>query len=196
MLSYRDVKIRACPRVYAPAEDSFLLADAIDAKPGEAVLDMGTGTCILGIIAAKKAKRVVAVDVSDAAVRCAEGNAVLNDALNMVVRKSDLFSHVSDAFDLILFNPPYLPTETCEQRDEVSLAWDGGEGGREVIERFLEEVVGHVVPGGRLLMGGSTLSGYERSMEMLEERGFDVCLAASVKLGFEVLVVVRAVYGF
>src|SRR3990170_2096091 len=100
MLSYRDVKIRACPRVYAPAEDSFLLADAIDAKPGETVLDMGTGTGILGLIAAKNAKHVIAVDISDGALRCAEGNAVLNDALNMVVRKSDLFSHVSDAFDL------------------------------------------------------------------------------------------------
>ena len=63
--------------VYEPAEDSFLFAENLDVKEGERVLDVGTGCGILGIIAAKKAGEVVAVDVNPYAVRCAKENARL-----------------------------------------------------------------------------------------------------------------------
>src|SRR4030067_1422533 len=63
--------------VYEPAEDSFLFAENLNVKEGEQVLDMGTGCGILGIIAARDAVSVLALDVSPYAVRCSRKNAVL-----------------------------------------------------------------------------------------------------------------------
>src|SRR3972149_4355762 len=61
--------------VYEPSEDSFLFAENLDVKEGERVLDMGTGCGIVGVLAARKACEVVAVDVNPHAVRCARENA-------------------------------------------------------------------------------------------------------------------------
>jgi release factor glutamine methyltransferase len=157
---------------------------------------MRSGTGLLGLIAAKTAKDVLAVDINDSAVRCTKENAQLNGFKNFKVIKSDLFSRVSGRFSLIIFNPPYLPTEGLEPKDEVSLAWDGGRSGRRVIDRFLAEVKEHIVPRGRLLMIGSSLSNYERTMEVLDMQGFKVSIKAMKKLDFESLVLIHAIYDF
>lgn len=61
-----------CEDIYEPAEDTFLIAKNLHVKEDDVVLDMGTGYGILGILAAKKAKKVVAVDINPHAVRCAQ----------------------------------------------------------------------------------------------------------------------------
>ncbi len=78
--------------VYDPAEDSFLFAENFEVKEGEQVLDLGTGCGLLGILAAKKAERVVAVDFNPFAIRCCKGK--FNDSMVYVVK-------------LILFKPAY-----------------------------------------------------------------------------------------
>ncbi|RMF89747.1 MAG: methyltransferase domain-containing protein [Methanobacteriota archaeon] len=194
MTCYDGVEIRMLPGVYEPAEDTFLLAKEIDARPGERVLDMGTGSGLLGLIAARKGASVLAVDINPQAVECAQRNARLNGLEDFHARRSDLFSGVEGRFDLIIFNPPYLPTEEGEPRDLEALAWDGGSSGREVIDRFLRDVRGYLLPGGRVLMLGSSLSGHEKTAGVLRNQGFCVSPLSSLRLDFEELVVIRAVY--
>jgi release factor glutamine methyltransferase len=191
-----DVKIKGCPEVYLPSEDSFLLAEALDVDSGASVLDMGCGSGFLGLVAARTAGRVLSVDINQSALECTEQNARLNGIKNLEVRRSDLFSCVPESFDLIIFNPPYLPTEADEPRDAVSLAWDGGRSGREVIDRFLVDVSGHLNPGGVVYLLGSSLSDYEKTISVLKDSGFQISIAASKKLDFEELVVVHAIYDF
>jgi release factor glutamine methyltransferase len=192
MLTYSGLRIKQCEGVYAPADDSLLLADNLVAGIGERVLDMGTGTGLLGLIAAKYGGQVVAVDLNERALKCAKENAKLNGIRNFKTRKSDLFSKVPEKFDLIIFNPPYLPTEDWEPKDEEAISWDGGRSGREVIDRFLKDVKDHLVRGGRILMVGSSLSNYEKTISILKGQGFRISLLASRKLDFEELVVIRA----
>jgi release factor glutamine methyltransferase len=79
--------------VYEPAEDSFLFAENFAVDEGERVLDMGTGSGLLAVVAAAKGGRVVAVDVNPYAVRCARNNAVLNNVRgNVAFLRSDLFA--------------------------------------------------------------------------------------------------------
>jgi len=75
---FADYGFHVSGNVYEPAEDSFLFAENLAVKEGEIVLDMGAGCGILGIIAAEKAAKVVAVDINPYAVRCAKENAKLN----------------------------------------------------------------------------------------------------------------------
>lgn len=98
--------------MYAPQEDTALLAGALSEEPllpGADVLDVGTGTGALALEAARRGTRVTAVDVSWRAVCSARLNA-WRERLPVRVHRGNLFAPVhGQSFDLILTNPPYVP---------------------------------------------------------------------------------------
>ena len=119
-------------QVYKPDADTYLLLDAARAevKAGDRVLEIGTGS---GLIAAELAKvtGVVATDINPHAVLCARKRGV-------DVVRSDLFCGIRSTFDLIVFNPPYLPTQPEEMIDDwLEHALNGGLNGRTVIRAVL-----------------------------------------------------------
>lgn len=135
--------------VYNPAEDSYLLLRCLDVEKGQHLLDMGTGTGILALHAARQGARVTAADKSLQAVRNARYNARLN-GLSLKVVHSDLFSSLPETFDLIAFNPPYLPSSCTRE------PWEGGAGGTAVIRSFLQQAASHLRPGGHIYLVVST----------------------------------------
>ncbi|MFH0818220.1 MAG: HemK2/MTQ2 family protein methyltransferase [Candidatus Micrarchaeota archaeon] len=189
-VSFEDLVFDVFPGVYAPAEDSFMLAGQIKSLEGD-LLDVGTGCGILAIIA--KGSKATGVDMNPNAVKNAKANAKKNksDAKFFV---SDLFGNVSGKFDFIAFNPPYLPTSEEERlpRPE-NLAYDGGESGRDLIDRFLEEFKEHLKDDGKLLMLLSSLSDNGETVEKLGEMGFTCEALAKRHVGlFEELSILRA----
>jgi release factor glutamine methyltransferase len=182
--------------VYEPAEDSFLFAENLIVEEDDVVLDMGTGCGILGVVAAEKASRVVAVDVNPYAVRCALENAELNgvsDRLFFV--QGDLFSAIrfGERFDLILFNAPYLPSGDSEDDSWLGRAWCGGVTGRRVIDRFVLGVPKYLKREGRVLLMQSTLSGCDETMRKFGENGLKASVVARRDLPFfETIVLVGA----
>jgi methylase of polypeptide subunit release factors len=115
------------------------------------VLDMGTGSGVCALAAARFARRVVAVDINSAAVRCAEMNALLNHREERIeVRHGDLFTPVrEERFDLILFNPPFLRGIPRDDRDR---AWRSND----VAERFAAGLGAHLNPGGFAMNSAGT----------------------------------------
>ncbi len=146
--------------VYPPSEDSILLARFVKERAKGYVLDLGTGSGIQGIIAAKKkcVEQVMAVDVDEDAIKIAKKNAELNGVSEkMKFEISNLFEAVSGEFDTIIFNPPYLPEEGWE--DEKTKRWTvGGPTGKEIIIEFLEQSVNYLKEDGEILMVFSSLS--------------------------------------
>src|SRR4030067_3749834 len=128
--------------VYEPAEDSFLFADNLIANEDDAVIDMGTGCGILGIIAAGKGAKVLAMDINPWAVQCTKKNASLNHVSEkMSCVQGDLFSPIrKDArFDVIMFNAPYLPSERDDACSWLERAGPRGQWGRHTIDSFLKD---------------------------------------------------------
>jgi release factor glutamine methyltransferase len=193
MLNYQGMEFLICENVYEPAEDTFLLADNLLVKKSDNVLEIGAGTGIIAIIASKKAKKVVAVDINRYAVECARKNTEINLAC-VDIRWGDLFDPVDDEkFDLILFNTPYLPIEEAELvDDDLEAAWNGGKDGRFVINRFIEGLIEHLNPGGRVQLVQSSLSNVEETIGRLMELGFEVSVTDSERFFFEEVVVLTA----
>lgn len=145
--------------VYEPAEDSHLLIQAVEVTGNERALDMGCGCGIVALHLAREGCRVVAADISEHAVENTRMNAEKN-GLTIQAITSDLFAEIEGIFDVITFNPPYLPTEN------EHLAWDGGREGIEVMARFLHEAHGHLSENGRIYMVMSSLGNVEKLMKM------------------------------
>ena len=183
--------------VYEPAEDSFLFAENLTVRRGCKVVDMGTGCGILAVIAAKKAGKVVAIDINPYAVKCAKNNAEMNGVGNRVsFINGDLFAPLvaRKEFDLILFNAPYLPSEENEKNSWTGWAWAGGVSGRKVIDRFLHEVPEHIRSNGEIMLMQSTLSNVEQTLQHLEEEGLEASVVAKQDLPFfESIVLLRGV---
>ena len=173
--------------VYEPAEDTFLLLRAAlrEVGPADCVLEMGCGRGLISRELTSKARRVIATDINPHALRMAR-------KMGIWAVRADLFRGIGARFDLILFNPPYLPTEPQDKVDGwLNLAFDGGVSGRGTINPFLEDLRDHLAPGGRALLLVSTLSGLSEIEEKARSEGLEAMVVAREKYFFEELVVLR-----
>lgn len=137
-----EIKIVTFDGIYEPAEDSYMLIESINARKGEKALDMGCGTGIVALHLAKYCD-TLAVDLNEEAVKNAEYNALLNK-IKIRLARSNLFSNIKEKFDLIAFNPPYLPTYN------ENVAWDGGRNGIEIITKFFMKAKNYLDKNGRI----------------------------------------------
>jgi release factor glutamine methyltransferase len=172
--------------IYAPSDDTFLLLEAIATMPVEGirVLDIGTGSGVLGLFCAARGARVTATDIDDSALRHAQKAAqALGLSIHAVV--SNIFSNVHGRFDLIIFNPPYLPSSAIEDRTV-----DGGAHGTVLSKRFLAGLKDHLEWNGIALLLVSSLN--DASFHLpIENPHFNYEAVAKRSLFFEELKVLR-----
>jgi release factor glutamine methyltransferase len=159
-----------------------LLAEAVAAEDvdGARVMDLCTGSGFVAVAAARAgAAEVVAIDVSRRAVLAARLN-LLTAGPRTLVRRGDLFgADPGGLYDLIVSNPPYVPSENAELPTRgVARAWDGGHDGRIVVDRICREAPRRLRPGGRMLMVHSQVTDHERTIEMLEREGLEASVVA------------------
>jgi release factor glutamine methyltransferase len=176
------VRVIVFPGVLRPPSDSALLGGVLARLAGDltgrAVLDLCSGTGILGLTAARLGARVTAVDISRRAVACARLNARLNH-LALEVLRGDLFEPVRGRrFDAIVSNPPYIPAPPGDAPRGAARAWDAGPDGRVFIDRICERAAEHLQPGGRVLLVQSSLARPEQTRRRLAEHGFEPAMVA------------------
>jgi len=147
--------------IYQPAEDSYLLSEILkrEIPPllqeniGLTFLEIGSGSGIhletaynLGI----KKENIFSCDLDPASVsHC--------NSLGFNCIKSDLFKAFTGRFDMIVFNPPYLPEDIREPED-YKIATTGGKKGGEVVNRFLKAAKEHLNPNGKIFLLTSSLT--------------------------------------
>ena len=189
-----DFIINTDDNVYIPAEDSYLLADNLQIKNGQSVLEIGTGSGIVAMYASKLTDNITVTDINFDACELARKNFEANGIGNIEILFGNLFEPVKNRkFDVILFNTPYLPTEDGEVlEDTINYAFDGGLNGRKVIDLFLNEVGNHLNDGGIVQMIQSSLSGNEETLEKLDNLGFIAEIAASEHFFFEDITLINA----
>jgi len=94
-----------------------------------------------------------------------------------------------------LFNAPYLPDEEDEKskpKNLIEYAWSGGKKGREIIDRFIQQVSKHLKPGGRVLLVQSTLSDVEKTIREFHKQGLQARVIDERKTFFETITLIEA----
>jgi len=175
-------------QVYQPEADTCLMLKAAksEVRAGERVLEIGAGS---GVIAADLARvaLITATDINPHAVRSTHEKGV-------DVIRTDLFSGICGKFDLVIFNPPYLPTMPEERIDDwLEKALDGGPTGRVTIERFIGGLERALAEGGRALLLISSLTDKEQVVNLCSENGFSSSVIAKLPVEGEVLLVLKIV---
>ncbi|MFF4220384.1 HemK2/MTQ2 family protein methyltransferase [Streptomyces nondiastaticus] len=180
------------PGVYPPQEDTLLLAAALRRErlpPAARVLDVGTGSGALAVAAARHgAAEVTAVDVCGRAVLTARLNGLLAGCRIRTVRGDLLCPVAGERFDLVVANPPYVPTPPAPRPSRgIARTSDGGEDGRTVLDRLCAEVPAALRPSGVLLLVHSALCGVRPTLALLAAAGLraEVADRALVPLGPE-----------
>ncbi len=172
--------------VYDPKEDSQLLAAAVRKYAYSKVLDIGTGSGILAITAAKKreVKSVVAADVNNDALKFAATTAAKEGVKRKIkFAKSDLFSNITGKFDTIVFNPPYLP----QDKGITDAAIYGGKHGYEILERFLNSCVSYLNKNGIILIVFSSRTNKQKVDGIIEANCLEFEELQQKRIFFETL---------
>ncbi|MDD6213537.1 MAG: peptide chain release factor N(5)-glutamine methyltransferase [Clostridiales bacterium] len=173
-------------RVLVPRQDTEKLVELVleDQKNSQQentrLLDMCTGSGCIAVSLALLGEfsEVVAVDISEDALKVARENARINECSKIEFRQSNLFEALEgEQFEMIVSNPPYIPTGELdhlmpEVRDhDPWLALDGKEDGLYFYRRLAEECPRHLVPGGKIFWEIGCDQG-EAVKELLQEAGF------------------------
>lgn len=158
-------KIKVDERVLIPRPETEELAMMAVAslEEGQSVLDLCTGSGAIAVAVYKESEKrgkkvqVTAVDISEDALTLAKENAEQNGA-DIRFLQSDLFTRIRGRFDVIVSNPPYIPSAEIEtlQREvkdfEPRLALDGGADGLDIYRKIAEDAFKYLNRGGMLLL--------------------------------------------
>lgn len=179
---------RGMVTIYEAAEDSRLLATASTERiTDERVLEVGVGSgYVISRIATETDADVVGSDINPEACRKTRASGI------EVVRGNLLEPFVADSFDVVVFNPPYLPTPPEQEWDDpLEYALSGGEDGRRVIRPFLVDLGRVLRSDGRAFVLVSSLTDIDAVMELAENAGLIASEIESESFPYERLVVLK-----
>lgn len=143
--------------VLIPRSDTEILVETVlnklDSNGAYKILDIGTGSGAVHISLAHfmKNSEFVSVDISDIPIEIAKKNAIINNVSNRITYyNSDLFENIKEKFNVIVSNPPYIPTEVIDGlQNEVSfepkIALDGGKDGYDFYKRIIIEAKDYLI---------------------------------------------------
>ena len=161
-----EIELEVNEHVFPPSANGSFYAESIKVNAGETVIDIGTGSGVLGIFAAKAGAIVYATDIDRYAIEAAGRNASLNK-VEVEFSRGALFAAWDKKFDVIVAN---LPNEIIHQTylddvgDELAATFDGGEGGNEHILGLLKVAKRHMHAKSRLYLPVHTLTDYHQTL--------------------------------
>ncbi len=212
-----------CPfeDVYAPSDDTYLIIDyfkdninenyfdGLDIKNIKNILDMGTGTGIIALFLheVKKKKsnfspRIFASDILENAIKCAKLNEVFNNLKKSVTFiHSDLFKNfpvsLKNSFNVIIFNPPYLPSfkfnNKVQVKNIIDNSWEGGKKGFELFLEFILQAKPFINLNQKFYIYyiSSSISNFQDINEQLEKSGFKNKTLKKKRIFFEDIILNR-----
>ncbi|MBO3839631.1 MAG: methyltransferase [Thermoproteota archaeon] len=178
------------PGVYPPAEDSYLLLNAVKNARAKKALEIGCGCGLISMILARNSEEVFAIDVSREACANTLQNSKRNGLEGIIhVINGDMATAFRRGlgFDLVVSNPPYLPVEQSAEED---VSWAAGRD-NSFSKKLLENTLPLLSDNGIMLIVQSSLSDLGGLKRLVEEKGFKMEEASHEKFFFERIIVFK-----
>src|SRR5580700_1512505 len=175
------------PKLFLTSEFFARFLSTIDLE-GKHVADVGTGSGILALAAARAGATVVALDINPMAVNAAADNARANGLGDRVTAvRSDLLSALAPGFqfDVIISNPPFF---SGEPRDIADRAWVAGPGYRDIMSLF-EQAHRRLKPSGTMYVLLSSDSDLHFLGKLIAKAGFRARIAAEFSIMIESMII-------
>ncbi|NWZ26975.1 HEMK2 methyltransferase, partial [Asarcornis scutulata] len=191
--------------VYAPAEDTFLLLDALE-RDAARLRDAGIAICLeigsgSGVVSTFLASIIgsgalyLCTDINPMAAYCTLETALLNNVhLQPVITDlvNGLSPRLNGKVDLLLFNPPYVVTPSEEVKSHgIEASWAGGKRGREVMDRVFPLVADLLSPGGLFYLVTIKENNPDEILETMKKHGLEGIQALSRQAGQEMLTILK-----
>lgn len=207
ILNFKQYSLDIPARVYLPSDDTDLMIEVLDAeiiksnKTFDSAIELGSGNGFLSLEIYDNVKEIISTDINPIVI-----DYLLNvkEQYNLEKQKitySNLFDSIDEKkkFDLIIFNPPYVPSEEIlsEDDDEINgydLAVNGGERGREIIDLFIEQLPKHLKETGICYFLVSSLNDVSEIIKNFLEIKLTAKIIDSKKLFFEELFVLKIIW--
>lgn len=170
----QDIELDLDDNVFSPSSHgSAALGSVIKINPGEMVLDIGTGTGLLAILAAKLGGKVTAVDVMPEAISLARRNAEKNN-VSLDIKTGSLFAPVGgNIYDVIIANVPQenlSPTIINSLPPEQVAGMHGGENGNEILLKLLHLAPAFMHKKSRLYVVVYSMSDFRKSLTEITQK--------------------------
>jgi release factor glutamine methyltransferase len=195
---YGRGKVRVLGKTYETSKNVFnpkyyytseFMARHINAKPGDIILDIGTGSGIQAVTAGVTASKVTAIDINPEAVSYAQKNVKRSGLEHKVsVMEGDLFSSLKkqETFSVILFTPPYLEGLPGTFFEHALFDPD-----KKLLTRFFNEARHYLKPGGYVQMLYSSIADHEKALSIARQYGWNYTLTASEDTFSETFLIYR-----
>ena len=163
------LELKVGRETFRPSTISSLLADTLDFKPGSVVVDVGCGSGILAIIAAKLgAAKVYAVDAANETVDIGRANARAHGVEDTIeFAQGDMFEPFADDLraDVIIGDVSGIPDEIARVSGWFPSGLSGGPTGAELPVRMIEESKRFLHNGGKLFLPTGSLQDEETILD-------------------------------
>ncbi len=216
-ITYHNLQLLIPDQVYSPAEDTdlairflerwiirFLNPDSVPPPPPSVkILELGIGPGTLSLLLVHSLKgstcipSIIGVDINPFAVEAARYNASLNELDKYItVFEGDLFSPLSlteyaHVFDLVVFNPPYLASDsaliTPMTRQPIDTAWEGGKEGYELTLAFLDGLDPFIHASSEIVFLASDLVDQQPILTKLHQKNINVINRFTQHIFFETI---------
>jgi methylase of polypeptide subunit release factors len=167
-----QVWIEPAEGVFVPTPNGLFYARSIRVSPGERVIDVGTGSGVLAVAAARAGGVVSATDTDPRAVSAARRNAALND-VRLDASEGAFFADFNGQFDVILANLPneiVAPSHLARLSEAEARTFAGGERGNALLLDLLRRAPRHMHAQSRLYLGVHSLTDYHGTLRAALER--------------------------
>ena len=204
ILNFKQYSLDIPARVYLPSDDTDLMIDVLEqeiVKPNkffDSAIELGAGNGFLSIEIYDNIKELISTDINPIVIDYLLNVKEQYHLEKQKITYSNLFDSIDEnkKFDLIIFNPPYVPSEEIlsEDDDEINgydLAVNGGERGREIIDLFIEQLPNHLADRGICYLLVSSLNDVSEIIKKLLEKKLSAKIIDSKKLFFEELFVLK-----
>ena len=181
--------------MYDPAEDSFQIIESININDEDEVFEIGTGCGLIALFCASKGSNVICSDINPYSIKLVKQNYENNKSKlkgSIEVRYGDLFSVLKDneKFNVIIFNPPYLPImekDFLNSQDWIDVATNGGIDGLRLIKRYVFDVDKYLKKKGHAYFIFSSLSNRDKLNFYINKSGLNSCIVSSHKYDDETI---------